>query len=360
MLAKWKSVLPAVFVTIAVAIPVIPLIGQNNYYLSIMVMTGIWIILVSSLNLVVGCAGQVSICQAAFFGIGAYTSALLALKAGWPFWIALPTAGIVSGIFGLLIGMPSTRLSGHYLAIATLAFGAIVTAIFERWDALTYPPGEGAIVRCIPRPEPIPLLSLDFRNLAHYYYLVLIVVLLTIWTVHRLVNSRFGRALVAIREDEILAKSVGIATARYKTQAFAISALFAGLAGSLYAHYSHSITPGTFVFLESFYMVVAVIIGGVGSTSGAIVGTIFLRVIREILRVRVPQPWIPDFITLVFGAILIAVIMFSPSGLVRFGQNVKGYWAARRIGRPLWASGFKKAATTVSQRFSGSNLDRAR
>jgi len=347
MLAKRKMVLAAVFVTMAVAIPAVPSIGQNNYYLSIMVTTGIWIILVSSLNLVVGYAGQVSMCHAAFFGIGAYASALLTLKAGWPFWFALPTAGMVGGVFGLLVGRPFTRLSGHYLAIATLAFGAIVTAIFERWDALTYPPGEGAIVRSIPRPEPLPLLPLDFRNQAHYYYLVLAVVFLTIWTVHRLVNSQFGLALVAIREDETLAQSAGIATARYKTQAFAISALFAGLAGSLYAHYSHSITPGAFVFLQSFYMVVAVIIGGAGSTSGAIVGAIFLRVIPEILRIRIPQPWIPDFITLLFGAILIAVIMFSPSGLVRLGQSVKASWATQQIGWPLWARGLKRAVTAV-------------
>ena len=325
MTARRKAVLAAVLTTMALAIPAVPFIGQNNYYLSIMVTTGIWIVLVSGLNLVVGYAGQVSMCHAAFFGIGAYTSALLTLKAGWPFWGALPAAGLAGGLFGLLIGMPFTRLKGHYLAIATLAFGAIVTAVFKRWDALTYPAGEGAIVRSIPRPEPLPLLPLDFRKQAHYYYLVLAVVLLTIWTVHRLANSRFGRALAAIREDETLAQSAGIATARYKAQAFAISALFAGLAGSLYAHYSHSITPGTFVFLESFYMVVAVIIGGAGSTGGAILGAIFLRVIQEILRLRVPQPWIPDLTSLLFGVILIAVIMFSPSGLVGLGKRVKTF-----------------------------------
>jgi branched-chain amino acid transport system permease protein len=160
-----------------------------------------------------------------------------------------------------------------------------VTAILERWDALAYPPGEGAIVRSIPRPEPVPLLHLDFRNQAHYYYLVLVVVFLAIMIVHRLVNSRFGRALVAIREDETLARSVGVATARYKTLAFAISASFAGLAGSLYAHYSHTITPGAFVFLESFYMVVAVIVGGAGSIGGAIIGAIFLQIpVRHLPR----------------------------------------------------------------------------
>jgi branched-chain amino acid transport system permease protein len=228
--------------------------------------------------------------------------------------------------------MSCARLRGHYLAIATLVFGAIVTAILERWDLLTYPLGEGAIVRSIPRPGPIPFLPLDFRNQVHYCALVLVMTLLTLWSVHRLVNSRFGRALVAIREDEGLAECVGIATARTKAQAFAISALFAGLAGSLYAHYSHAITPGTFVFLESFYMVVAVIIGGAGSTGGALVGAIFLRAVQEFLRVRVPLPWIPDFTTLLFGAILIAVIMFSPSGLVGLGRGIRISWLGRLAG----------------------------
>jgi branched-chain amino acid transport system permease protein len=315
----------------------IPSLIQNNYYLSILITTGVWIILVSGLNLAVGYAGQVSMCQAAFFGIGAYTSALLTLKAGWTFWAALPTATAVSGVFGLLVGMACANLGGHYLAIATLVFGAIVTAVFERWDVLTYPPGEGAIVRCIPRPESIPLLSVDFQNQLHYYYLVSVAVFVTVWIMYRLADSRFGRALVAIREDEILAQSVGIATARYKTQAFTIAALFAGLAGSLYAHYSHTITPGSFVFLESFYMVVAVIIGGSGSASGAIVGAVFIRVVHEILRVRVPQPWIPDVTTLLFGVILIAVIMFSPSGLVGLGKYVSVSWTATmgKIGKSV-------------------------
>jgi branched-chain amino acid transport system permease protein len=328
MLAKKKTVLVAVLIIVAAAIPTIPFIGQNNYYLSIMIMAGIWIILVSSLNLMVGYAGQVSMCHAALYGIGAYTSALLTLKAGWSFWSALLAAGVVSGIFGLLIGLPSTKLGGHYLAIATLSFGAIATAVFERWDVLAYPPGEGAIVRSIPRPGPILLLSLDFRTLAHYYYLVLAVALFTIWVLHGLAHSQFGRTLVYIREDEILAESAGIDAARYKSKAFAISAFFAGLAGSLYAHYSHNITPGTFGFLESFYMVVAVIIGGAGSISGAIFGAIFLRVIQEILRVRAPQPWIPNFTTLLFGATLIAAIMFAPSGLVGLGRTLRVPWAA--------------------------------
>lgn len=322
MLVKGKTILLVVVILIAVAFPTIV---QNNYYLSVLIMTGIWVILVSSLNLVVGYAGQVSMCHAAFYGIGAYTSALLALKAGWPFWIAFPAAGLVSGVFGLLICRACTNLRGHYLAIATLVFGAIVTAIFERWDMLAYPAGEGAMVRSIPRPEPIPFLSLDFRNQTHYYYLVLGVTLITIVIMHRLATSRFGRGLRAIRDDETLARSVGIATDKYKMQAYIASALFAGLAGSLYAHYSHNITPGTFVFLESFFMVVAVIIGGAGSTIGAIVGAVFIRAVQEILRVQAPQPWIPDVVTLLFGIILIAVIMFSPSGLVGLDQHLKAF-----------------------------------
>jgi len=323
MSSRQRTILGVILVGLVVAIPTIE---QNNYYLSILIMTGIWIVLTSSLNLVVGYAGQVSMCHAAFYGIGAYTSALLTLKAGWPFWIAFPIAGIGSGLFGVLIGRATNNLSGHYLAIATLVFGAIVTAVLQRWDVLAYPPGEGAIVRCISRPEPIPLLSLDFRNPLHYYYLVVIVVLATIWIVHRLANSRFGRTLKAIREDEILAKSVGIRTARYKTQAFTISALFAGLAGSLFAHYSRNITPGSFVFLESFYIVVAVIVGGAGTTGGAILGAIFIRAVQEMLRVRVPYPWVPDVTTLLFGVILIAVIVFTPTGLVGLGKRVKASW----------------------------------
>jgi branched-chain amino acid transport system permease protein len=342
-----KNVL--VWLAIGVALSLPYLIG-SNYYLSILIMIGIWIILASSLNLVVGYGGQVSMCHAAFYGIGAYASALLTIKAKLPIYLAMPAAGLISGAVGLAVGAACNGLSGHYLAIGTLVFGAIVSAVFGRWDLLTYPPGEGAIVRSIPRPDPISFLPDTPASLGHYYYLVLAITGAALVVIYRIVHSRFGRELVAIREDELLAESAGIPTARCKTRAFAIAAIFAGIAGSLYAHYARNITPGAFVFLDSFYMVVAIVLGGAGTISGPILGAVFIRLLHEILRVKAPLPWVPDLMTLLFGVILIAVIVFAPSGLVGLGETVvlRQPWMGH-LARRLWGSGGWRRAPAAHQ-----------
>lgn len=323
MTIGWKIVLVVLSIGVAVAVPYA--IG-SNYYLSILIMIGIWVILASGLNLVVGYCGQVSMCHAALYGIGAYASALLTIKTRLPFYIALPAAGAISGLVGIGVGAACNGLRGHYLAIGTLVFGAIVSAILGRWGLLAHPPGEGAIVRGIPRPTTIPFLPPSPGTLGHYYLLVLVVTVATVLIIHRLVHSRFGRALVAIREDELLAECAGIPTSRRKTQAFAIAAVFAGLAGSLYAHYARNITPGAFVFLESFYMVVAIVLGGAGTIAGPIAGAVFIRLMQEILRVKAPLPWVPDLTTLIFGVTLIVVIVFAPSGLVGLGERARLPW----------------------------------
>lgn len=234
VVAKWLWV-AGVVVPLA-----IPWIVTERYYFYMIALSGIWTILALSLNFVVGYTGQVSLCHGSFFGIGAYTSALLVLEAGWSYWLALPGAGLLSGVIGFLIGIPALRSRGPYFAICTLGFGMIVTIILENWISLT---GGSNGISNIPPPDSIPIPSLGnilFNSAASQYYLILATIYFMLFFTRRLVDSRTGRAFLAIRRDEALAESIGVDPKRYKLIAFAMVFLRRGgrklllLAGSLY------------------------------------------------------------------------------------------------------------------------------
>ncbi|WP_312199931.1 branched-chain amino acid ABC transporter permease [Anaerospora hongkongensis] len=284
----------------------LPLVITDDYVLRILIMSGIFVMLTLSLNLVTGFTGQFCLGWAAFYGIGAYTSALLTMKAGLSFWLAMPLGGLMAALFGLFLGLPTMRLKEIYLAITTLGFGEIIRLIMLNWTDLT----RGSMgLPGIPAPS---ILSYEISSNQAYYYFILALVLITVAAMRRLIDSRTGRALIAIREDELAAKSMGIDVTAYKMLAFAVGAFFAGLAGSFYAHYTSFIDPHTFSFTESIAILAMAVLGGLGSINGSIMGAVILTVVPELLR------GIAEYRLIVFGLIMMAVMLLRPQGI--FGK----------------------------------------
>lgn len=299
----------------------LPLGIKNPYHLHVLIKIGIWIILVASLNLIVGYTGQISLCHTTFYGIGAYTSAILVTKYDWSFWVALPFSGFVAALTSTLIGYPSLRLRGHYLAIATLAFAVIMHAVFSNWEALTYSPtglpGGPGFVEHVPRPEP-EFFKSDFG----YYYLTYIITLISLFIIYRLVNSPIGRTLTAIREDEELAEIMGLDVAKYKFLAFTVGCFFAGIAGSIYAHYIITVVPDTFTFLTSMDVLIGVVVGGIGTFFGSVFGAIFMVIVPEILAFPFAETYIAALQIIIYAIVLIIVVNITPKGFVSIIQDV--------------------------------------
>jgi len=282
---------------------------KDPYRLHILILTMLHIILALGLSFVMNTA-QVPLCQAAFVGIGAYTSTLLVMRLNFSFWLSLPLAGLVTAICGILIGLPTLRIKGIYFAMATFAFGEIVRLIFIGWVSLF---GGANGISSIPPPNPIeiPLLgTVKFQTKVPYYYFTLVVLIICLTVIQRLTQSRIGRAFTAIRESELLAQSTGVDPMRYKLFAFAINSLFAGIVGSIYAHYFHFIGPQDFTFWQSVEYIVFVIVGGVETIGGPVLGSIFLTFLPEFLRVAV------EFQVVIYGLALILVILFMPKGFM--------------------------------------------
>jgi branched-chain amino acid transport system permease protein len=287
----------------------LPQLLTEDYYIHMLVMAGIYSMLAQSLGLIIGFTGQVSLCHAAFYGIGAYISALLALNFGLSFWITLWFGGIGAGAVAYLFGCLVLKLKGHFLAITTALFGIMVTLVLDNWTELTKGPMG---LPGIPNPSPIQLLGLklQFISRREYYYLVLVFVLLTAFVIYRIIHSRVGRAMIAIRENEEVAQSVGIHTMRFKLAAFSIGSGFAGLAGNFYAHYILFISPISFTLPESINILVMMIFGGMQTFIGPIVGAITLTFLPEFLRMT-GALGLP-----LYGLALMLLIIFLPSGIV--------------------------------------------
>lgn len=266
----------------------------NDYTLQIITVTCINIIIVSGLNLITGVTGQLSLGHSAFMSIGAYSSALFMMKAGFPFCAALVSATLLSGIMGVLLGLPILRLRGDYLAIATLGFCEIVRVFFLNFSLA----GRALGINSIPD-NTTPLLTV-------------ILAVLGILFMRNLERSRFGLALRSIREDEIASEMMGINVARYKVLAFAIGSAFAGLGGALYAHQITFISPNDFGFMKSIGFVCMLVLGGMGSLLGVVVGTLALTAIPEILR------FASEYRLVTYGVVLIFMMVFRPQGL--FGK----------------------------------------
>lgn len=262
------------------------------YYQINLFMMGINIILAVSLNLISGFTGQLSLGHAGFMAVGAYTSAVMTTKLGYPFPLAVLSGCLAAGIAGILIGIPTLRLKGDYLAIATLGFGEIVRVVLLN---IEYVGGAAGLI--------------GIPQLTNWLWLFISVVI-TVLVVQNLIHSSYGRACLAIRENEVAAEMMGVDTTKYKILAFTVGAFFAGLAGALYAHYFFIIQPGTFSFFRSFDVLVMVVLGGLGSTSGAILAAVFLTMLSAGLQS------FPEVRMVIYSVVLIVTMIYRPQGLM--------------------------------------------
>jgi branched-chain amino acid transport system permease protein len=243
-----------------------------SYFLYILSLAGIWAIAAIGLDLLTGVAGQISIGHAGFMAIGAYTVALLSLRLEVPFWLALPAAGLLNALIGLALGLPALRLSGPYLAIATLGFGVAVVEILRRWEPVT----GGFMGLKVPPPALGPW---SLRSDAAQYLLIGTLLVLLAGIAIRLIRSPFGRAWIALRDREAAAQAAGISLAHYRTLAFAVSAFYAGVAGGLLAYRVGRVDPDGLTLTHSIFLVSALIVGGLASVPGAILGAVSLTVL---------------------------------------------------------------------------------
>ncbi len=272
---------------------------------------GIYALLAMGLNVVVGFTGLLNLGYAAFFAIGAYAYALLNLHGGWSFWMALPVAGLASMLFGFLIGIPSIRVRGDYLAITTLGFGEIVRIAFNNLDRFTGGPNG---LLGIARPK---IFGYSFSvNPTPYFYLMLALVAATAFVLFRMSDSKIGRAFVAIREDELAASCMGVPTLRIKLMAFGVSSFIAGIAGACFASKQTIITPDSFDFVLSVLILSMVVLGGLGNIWGAALGALVLGVLPELLR------GFAAYRMLIFGLLMILMMIFRPQGILG-GQLIR-------------------------------------
>ena len=279
-----------------------------GYALTIGVFIGIFTILTVSLNILTGYARQVSLGHAAFFGIGAYSSAILAVKYGLSFWAALPITIVITALVGVFLGLPSLRVSHDFLVLSTIGLNFIVVAIFN------YFPFFGGSMGIIDIPMP-RLLGRPLSNL-EYFILTLSLVFLTVLTSYYL-SKTWGRlAMEAMGEDEVAAKSMGINVPKFKIYAFAISSAYAGIAGSLWAHYVGSVFPHNFSFDRSVAILSMLVFGGMGTIRGAVFGAVLLRLIPEFFR------FVENYRMLIYGGLLVLMIMFQPMGLLGKGSFI--------------------------------------
>ena len=277
------------------------------FILHLAILAGIYIILALSLNLIVGYAGQVSLGHAAFYGIGAYASTLSALNLHFPYPLAALSAMLFTGVCGLALGLPTLRLKEDYLAIVTLGFGVIIDLVMRNLEITGGPDGIVGI------PSPV-ILGFSFRSAPLYFVLVCLGVVFSLLFTYLLVNSYHGRALRAIRDHETTAQVMGINSPGYKVAIFALAAALAGLAGSLFAHYIKHINYESFGLHSSILILCMVVLGGMGSIPGSVLGAIILTALPETLR------QFQSYQDLIYGGLLVALLVWRPQGLLGRGK----------------------------------------
>jgi branched-chain amino acid transport system permease protein len=311
-LLKNKSAVWLAFIILSIILPLL----AGGYLISMLILICIWIILCFSINLIYGYTGQLSLGQAAFFGIGAYAFGLLTVKFHLGFWPAFIAAIIITGIFGFLIGIPALKLRGPYFILVTLGFSVIINVVLVAWMDFT---GGANGLAGIPRPSPIPLPwgQLRFDSLLAMYYFVLFFLIIIMLFFSRLVNSLTGMTFTAISNNENLTESLGVNTMSRKILSFTISAMLAGIAGVLYGSFNVVISPEISYFARGMDVVAYLIVGGAGTMAGPIIGTIVLMAVPELLQI------VPSLKTLINGIILMLFLIFLPGGIT---GGVKKAW----------------------------------
>jgi branched-chain amino acid transport system permease protein len=301
------------------AVYALPLLLKGSYWMHVLVIIGIYVIAAIGVDLVVGFAGQISLCQASFFGIGAYISAILSNTYGFPPLLALLIGVVGTCAVALCVGLPVLRLRGYYLAIATLGFGLIVQSVFVTLQDITKgPDGFRGVV-------PFSIGSYVLRDVTGYYYLVWTLSILFIILTRNIISSRVGRALLALRGDDVAASSVGINITKYKTQAFVLSAAYASLAGSLYAHYNRFISPQVADLSNSIMMIIMAVLGGIRTIYGVVIGAMIMKSIPEVLESFL------DYQMIITGIILVVLLLYMPRGLLGIADAILDRAWRRRV-----------------------------
>jgi branched-chain amino acid transport system permease protein len=314
------------FAAFVLLLALFPFVG-GSYPVYIACLLGIHVISAAGLNIMTGYAGLISLGHAAFLGVGCYTAALLA-KAGVPFYLALPLAGITSAAIGLVVGIPSLRIKGLYFAVATLAAQFVLDFVFREWDWAT------GGVRGINVPVPV-LAGFELSGDRAAYFMIMPVAVVLLAGSRNLFRTRIGRALIAIRDRDISAEVLGINLFRYKLLACAIGSFYAGVAGGLFGYFFRAVTPEVFTLGLSIFYLAAVIVGGLGTTLGTVLGATFMTLVPEVLRALVAAitPWAPGanvFLAplreVVFGLLIVGFLVFEPHGLVEVWRRVRRFF----------------------------------
>ena len=302
MRGRWPA--RAMATLLLLALVALPAVQHSPYLFRVLTTVLIWSILALGQNVITGFCGQLSFGQAAFYGIGAYTSALLTMSFDLPYPLALLAAAGLSGIAGVVVGYPAVRIGGDYLFLVTIGFAEIIREVFLNWDDLT----GGAIG--LPAIPPITLFGFTLESNVHYYYLSLGLLAVIVVALTRLLDSDVGRCFKAIREDELAARAVGINVTFYKLLAFGIGAALGGVAGSLIAHFLAYVGPDMFTNWESTVVFAIVLVGGLGSIPGTILGAVLIIGTFESIRGLI------DYRLYVAGVLLVGTVLIKPSGLL--------------------------------------------
>lgn len=295
----------------AIVLLVFPLVAPNRYTVHIVNMAGIWILMSLGLNLAMGYCGQINLALGAFWGVGAYTAALLNTRFGSPIWINMPLGMILAGITGALIALPMLKVRSHYLALVTIGLAETINIIMVNEIWLT----EGPLgISAIEMPE---LFGIPIDGAERFFYLVLFFVVIGFLVARQIVNHRIGRAFIAIRDDDTAARAMGVNVARYQVLANALAGVYCGVAGVLYAHMSTYISPDIFEFKNALFVLTMTMVGGMGSLAGSLVGGLALPLTQEWLRA------IKHWQLVGFGLAIMIVVLFMPGGVVGLTRKIE-------------------------------------
>ena len=305
---------------LALFLALTPLVMSNPYNLGILNLIGLYVIVVLGLNLFIGFAGQISLGHAAFFGLGAYGSAILTATYGFPTWPAMILTAAAMALVALILGVPTLRLTGHYLAMATLGFNYVVDSIFVQWDTVTGGPSGLSGV------PPLSIGGLTFDSDLKFHYLVWTFALVALTLCLNLVRTGVGRGLAALAADEVAAAALGVDVRRQKISVFVLSAVMASVAGSLYAHYFGYVNPDAFSIFKSLDLVIMVVVGGLGSVWGTLFGAAFITILPNFLG------FLETYTDIIHGVILVMILLFLPQGFVSgLVDIIRIRWARRRL-----------------------------
>ena len=319
---------PLVGIVIGLAVLCVVPRFATTYWMDVLNRIGIAVIGALGLNILVGYTGQISIGQAAFLAVGAYATAIYEINLGLPFYLAIPLAAVTTSLFGLIFGIPSLRLKGLYLAIATLAAHFITAFVLIHWESMT----QGVIGLTVPTAT---VFGLPLDSDARIFYLILALAVPAVLFARNLFRTRVGRAFIAIRDQDVAAAVMGVSLYKYKLLAFVVSSFYAGVAGGLMAHHSRILFPDAFTLLVAIDYLAMIIIGGMGSILGSIFGAIFMTLLPEVLKLTATSltgvyPRAFGFIAstrdIVFGLAVIVFLMYEPQGLARIWQRFRSYW----------------------------------